>query len=178
MRMNEMRVFTQWTHVDIAFILSCALSEFLLENCTTDFDQIMYLKSSTQEIMFGLCHFFSCTATAHPAPCPLQSFADRLQFVHFNILLASLSTASIHLPLGLPTGILPSVYPFSAFLGSLSSFILSTWPNNWSRLTRTAVRISNVTVTWLIEGDWKCQYAGCNCLVCEFTMKQGLWRSW
>lgn len=40
--------------------------------------------------------------------------ADLLQFLHFNILLSSLSTASYHLPLGLPTGLLSPVYPFGA----------------------------------------------------------------
>jgi hypothetical protein len=49
-----------------------------------------------------------------------------LQFLHFNILLASLSTASYCILLSFPTGLLPSLYPFSAFLGSLSSFIFIT----------------------------------------------------
>jgi hypothetical protein len=39
-----------------------------------------------------------------------------LLFFHFNILLWSLSTASIHFPLGLPTGLLPSMYPLKCFL--------------------------------------------------------------
>jgi hypothetical protein len=49
---------------------------------------------------------------------------DLFQFLHFNIPLASLSTASHHLPLGLPTDPLPSRYPFGAFWGTPSFFIL------------------------------------------------------
>ena len=45
-----------------------------------------------------------------------------LHFLPFNILTESLSTVSYQLPLGLPTGLLPSVYPFSAFLAILSPF--------------------------------------------------------
>ena len=40
--------------------------------------------------------------------------ADHIQFLHFSILLSSLSTASYHLPLGLPTGLLSPMYPFGA----------------------------------------------------------------
>ena len=35
-----------------------------------------------------------------------------------NVLFPSLSTASNHLSLGLSTGLLPSMYPFSALLGT------------------------------------------------------------
>jgi len=37
--------------------------------------------------------------------------SNLLQFLHFNILLVSLSTASNHHPLCLPTGLLSSMYP-------------------------------------------------------------------
>ena len=62
---------------------------------------------------------------------PSLSSAALLQFLHCNILIATLSTASIHLPVGLSTGLYPSMYPFSAFLGFLSSFILNTWSTHW-----------------------------------------------
>ena len=52
------------------------------------------------------------------------SSADFLQFLRFNILLTSVSTVSIRLPLGLPTVLLPTVYPFSAFFGALLLFII------------------------------------------------------
>ena len=78
-------------------------------------------------------------ATVQLGPWPLKSSASRHHypvptFSNSCILLASLSTASDQLPLGLPTGLLPSMYPFSAFLGTLSSFILITWPTYWSLL--------------------------------------------
>jgi len=44
---------------------------------------------------------------------PLFS-ADLIQFLHFNILLSSLSTTSYHLPPGLPTDLLSSMYPLGA----------------------------------------------------------------
>ena len=81
------------------------------------------------------CHFFSYGATAQPAPWPLQcSVSKHLYPLHFNIVLVSLCTASIHLPLDLPTGLLPSMCPFSAFLGTLSFFVLNTWLIYWSLL--------------------------------------------
>lgn len=40
--------------------------------------------------------------------------ADHIQFLNFSILLSSLSTASYHHPLGLPTGVLSPMYPFGA----------------------------------------------------------------
>jgi hypothetical protein len=40
--------------------------------------------------------------------------ADLLHFLQFIILLVSLSTESYHLPLSLPNGLLPPMYPFSA----------------------------------------------------------------
>jgi hypothetical protein len=68
----------------------------------------------------------------------LQAFlssAYLLQFLHLNIL--SASNGSISLLLGLPTDLLPSLYPFSAFLGAFRSFILNTWPINRSHLDLT-----------------------------------------
>jgi hypothetical protein len=50
------------------------------------------------------------------------------------MLLASLSTASIHLSLGLQTGLRTSTCLSSAFLVALSSFIINTWPTHWSLL--------------------------------------------
>ena len=56
------------------------------------------------------------------------SSANLFQFLHFNIRLAFLSTASIHLP----SVLLPSLYPFKAFLNNTPSFILTTWPTHWN----------------------------------------------
>jgi hypothetical protein len=70
------------------------------------------------------------------------SSANLLQFLHFNILLAPLSTAFIHLPLGLPNGLISSIYHLKAILGTLSSFILITWPTHWSVLSLTFVVVS------------------------------------
>ena len=54
------------------------------------------------------------------------SSANLLQFLNFNILLTSMPTASYHLPLGLPAGLFLFLYTFSAFFGTLLSFILIT----------------------------------------------------
>ena len=59
-------------------------------------------------------------------------FSANLQFLHFNIPLASLPTASNHLPLGPLSGFHPPtiIYPFSTFFGNLypSSSSLLTHP--------------------------------------------------
>ena len=60
-----------------------------------------------------------------------------------NVLFPSLSTASIHLPMGFPTGLLPAVYPFCAFLVTFSTFILITCPTHWSLLNLIKVPFSN-----------------------------------
>lgn len=62
------------------------------------------------------------------------SSADLLQFLRFNVLLAFLPTASIHVPLCRPTGLLPSRYPLKAILGILSSFAFVAWPTHRSLL--------------------------------------------
>ena len=80
--------------------------------------------------MFGVCFFFLCvlilllwryspTSALALASSILRLqasllSADHIQFLHFSILLSSLSTASYHLPLGLPTGLLSPMYPFGA----------------------------------------------------------------
>jgi len=60
------------------------------------------------------------------------SSGEILHFLHFNVLLAFLSTSSSHLPLGLPTDFLPSTYPFSASRGTFSSCIFLIWMAHWS----------------------------------------------
>jgi hypothetical protein len=59
-----------------------------------------------------------------------QSFAKLVQFFHFNILLASLSNASIDLLQVLPNSLLPSMHFQCSFffLGALSSSIFNTRP--------------------------------------------------
>ena len=52
--------------------------------------------------------------------------AEILQFLHFDSLLTSPSTSSKHLPTGLPTGLLPSIYPLSDISGTLSPITLIT----------------------------------------------------
>ena len=68
------------------------------------------------------------SASKHLHPLPTFSISCILTFF------ACLSTASVQLPLGLPTGLLPLMYSFSAFLGALSSFILNTWSTHSSLL--------------------------------------------
>jgi len=61
-------------------------------------------------------HVYQSSASRYlysPPPELYILFPDLLQVLRFSALLASLPTASNHLPLGLPTGLLPSVYPFS-----------------------------------------------------------------
>jgi len=62
----------------------------------------------------------------NPLPPDISILCQPSPIPAFQHPLTSLSTASNHLPLGLPTGLLPSMYPSSAFLGTLSNFTLST----------------------------------------------------
>ena len=57
----------------------------------------------------------------NPLPPDISILCQPSPIPAFHHPLESLSTASNHLPLGLPTGLLPSMYPSSAFLGTLSS---------------------------------------------------------
>lgn len=89
------------------------------------------------DFFFSFCLCYSPTRALASSILRLQaslSSVDLLQILYFNIILASLSAASYRLPQGLPTGLLLLVYPFSAFLGTLSSFILIAWPTHWSHL--------------------------------------------
>jgi hypothetical protein len=65
-------------------------------------------------LLLLLRHYSPTWALASSILCLQASLssANLLQFLHFNIPLASLSTASNHQPLSLPTGLLLSVYPF------------------------------------------------------------------
>ena len=74
---------------------------------------------------------FSFSGTA-AQPCSLDVFnpppissADLRHFLHFKILLASLSAAFDQIPLDLPPSLLPS---FSASFGTPTFFILLNWP--------------------------------------------------
>ena len=82
--------------------------------------------------------------------------ASYLQFLHFSILLASLSAASLHLPLGLPTCLLPFMYPFSAFSGAHSSFIPTLDP---------PVGIFSIWNSWL----------ACYGILTENTLQEPVW---
>jgi hypothetical protein len=63
----------------------------------------------------------------NPPHPDISFFCRRLsQFLHFNLFLASLSTASNHRPLGPPIGLLPPLFPYSAFFSTVSSLILIT----------------------------------------------------
>jgi hypothetical protein len=73
-------------------------------------------------------------------------------FLHFNILLASLSASCYNLPLGLPTGLLLSVYTFSTFLDALSSFILIAWPTHFRHLYMifliSSISLCKLQISW------------------------------
>ena len=86
------------------------------------------------------------------------SYVNLLQFLHFNILLASLSTSCYHLPLGLPTGLLLSVYTFSAFLDTLSS-ILIAWPTHCSHrymmFLISSISLCKLQISWFyLSRQW------------------------
>ena len=65
----------------------------------------------------------------------------------------SLSAASKHLPLGLPTGLLPSIHSFRTFFGTLSSFIHITRPTHCSLLNPiflvSSISLYILWISWL-----------------------------
>jgi len=81
------------------------------------------------------------------------SSADLLHFLYINVLLTSLSTASKHLPPRLPNGLLPSIYSFTALLGTVSLFFPITWPTLWSFLNLVflvnSISLYKSEISWL-----------------------------
>ena len=80
------------------------------------------------------------------------SSAHNLQSLHINTPLTTQITTNNHLPLGLPTSLLPSMSPSSASLGTPVPFIVITWPSHHSLLnlifTINFVSLYKVKISW------------------------------